>query len=125
PRLHGVPTAIKDLSLTAGVRTTFGSTAYADFVPPVDDYLVGKLRAAGTISLGKTNTPELGLPCYTEPLVAPPARCPWDTGRSAGGSSGGAAVAGAARLGPFRPGRDRGGPARVPAPPVRSVGDQP
>src|SRR5262249_9459781 len=115
PRLHGVPTAIKDLSLTAGVRTTFGSTAYADFVPPVDDYLVGKLRAAGTISLGKTNTPELGLPCYTEPLVAPPARCPWDTGRAARGSSGGAAAAVAAGLLPFAHGSDGGGSIRIPA----------
>jgi amidase len=115
PRLHGVPTAIKDLSLTAGVRTTFGSSLFADFVPPVDDYLVGKLRAAGTISLGKTNTPELGLPCYTEPPVAPVARCPWDTDRYSGGSSGGAAAAVAAGLLPFAHGSDGGGSIRIPA----------
>ncbi len=93
PPLHGVPTAIKDLNLTAGVRTTLGSALYADFVPPVDDHVVTLLRQAGTISLGKTNTPEFGLPCYTEPAVAPPARTPWDLGRLAGGSSGGAGAA--------------------------------
>ena len=66
PPLFGVPIAIKDLNLTAGIRTTFGSTLFADFVPPVDDNVVTLLRRAGTISLGKTNTPEFGLPCYTE-----------------------------------------------------------
>ncbi|HSV65651.1 MAG TPA: amidase [Mycobacteriales bacterium] len=115
PPLHGVPTAIKDLNLTAGVRTTFGSAAYADFVPPVDDYVVTKLREAGTISLGKTNTPEFGMPCYTEPKVAPPARCPWDLGRYAGGSSGGAGAAVAAGLVPFAQGSDGGGSIRIPA----------
>ncbi len=115
PVLHGVPTAIKDLNLTAGVRTTFGSSVFADLVPPVDDYLVTKLRAAGTISLGKTNTPELGLPCYTEPPVAPVARCPWDTGRYSGGSSGGAATAVAAGLLPFAQGSDGGGSIRIPS----------
>lgn len=115
PPLHGVPTAIKDLSLTAGVRTTFGSAVFADLVPPVDDYLVTKLRAAGTISLGKTNTPELGLPCYTEPPIAPVARCPWDTTRYSGGSSGGAATAVAAGLLPFAHGSDGGGSIRIPS----------
>jgi amidase len=65
PYLFGVPTAIKDLNLTADVRTTLGSALFADFVPPVDDHVVTLLRKAGTISLGKTNTPDLGLPCYT------------------------------------------------------------
>ncbi|MBI1759390.1 MAG: amidase [Actinobacteria bacterium] len=115
PPLHGVPIAIKDLNLTAGVRTTMGSAAFADFVPPVDDYVVAKLRAAGTISLGKTNTPEMGLPCYTEPKVAPPARCAWDLGRYAGGSSGGAAAAVAGGLLPFAQGSDGGGSIRIPA----------
>jgi amidase len=73
------------------------------------------LRAAGTISLGKTNTPELGLPCYTEPDVAPPARTPWDLSRSAGGSSGGAGAAVAAGLVPFAQGSDGGGSIRIPA----------
>ncbi|MGI8699531.1 MAG: amidase [Mycobacteriales bacterium] len=115
PPLHGVPTAIKDLALTAGVRTTLGSAAYADFVPQLDSHVVTLLRAAGTISLGKTNTPEFGLPCYTEPEVAPPARTPWDLGRSAGGSSGGAAAAVAAGLVPFAQGSDGGGSVRIPA----------
>jgi amidase len=115
PPLFGVPTAIKDLNNTAGVRTTFGSTVMADFVPPVDDAVVTKLAAAGTISLGKTNTPEFGFPCYTDNDLVGPARCPWDRTRHAGGSSGGAAVAVAAGLVPFAQGSDGGGSIRIPA----------
>lgn len=115
PPLHGVPTAIKDLNLTAGVRTTLGSAVFAENVPELDDHVVRRLRAAGTISLGKTNAPEFGLPCYTEPEVAPPARSPWDLQRSAGGSSGGAAAAVAAGLVPFAQGSDGGGSIRTPA----------
>jgi amidase len=115
PPLHGVPIAVKDLNLTAGVRTTLGSGTYADFVPPIDDFVVALLQAAGTVSLGKTNTPEFGLPCYTEPAVAPPARTPWDLERSAGGSSGGAAAAVAGGLVPFAQGSDGGGSIRIPA----------
>ena len=115
PPLLGVPTAIKDLNLTAGVRTTLGSALFADWVPPVDDNVVTLLRRAGTISLGKTNAPEFGLPCYTEPAVAPPARTPWDPSRSAGGSSGGAGAAVAAGLVPFAQGSDGGGSVRIPA----------
>ncbi|MGY1740130.1 MULTISPECIES: amidase [unclassified Blastococcus] len=115
PPLLGVPTAIKDLNNTAGVRTTFGSALHADFVPGVDDAVVTRLAAAGTISLGKTNTPEFGFPCYTDNAVAGPARCPWDPARSAGGSSGGAAVAVAAGLVPFAQGSDGGGSIRIPA----------
>lgn len=115
PALHGVPIAIKDLNLTAGVRTTLGCALYAEFVPPVDDHVVTLLHAAGTISLGKTSTPEFGLPCYTEPEVAPPARTLWDLDRSAGGSSGGAAAAVAAGLLPFAQGSDGGGSIRIPA----------
>ena len=88
--LWGVPTAIKDLNMTAGVRTTFGSAAYDDFVPEVSDSVTLALEAAAMPSLGKTNTPEFGSPCYTEPDVAPPAVTPWDPRRTAGGSSGGA-----------------------------------
>ncbi|HZG93319.1 MAG TPA: amidase [Mycobacteriales bacterium] len=113
--LHGVPTAIKDLNLTAGVATTLGSKVFAGWVPELDDHVVTRLRAAGTISLGKTSTPEFGLPCYTEPDVAPPARTPWDLSRSAGGSSGGAAAAVAAGLLPFAQGSDGGGSIRIPA----------
>ncbi|MGI8723449.1 MAG: amidase [Geodermatophilaceae bacterium] len=113
--LHGVPTALKDLNLTAGVPTTLGSVTMRDFVPDVSDVVVDKLRVAGTISLGKTATPEFGFPCYTEPAFAGPARNPWDTERSAGGSSGGAATAVAAGLVPIALGSDGGGSIRIPA----------
>jgi amidase len=115
PPLHGVPTAIKDLNLTAGVPTLLGSRAYFDFVPEIDDHVVALLRRAGTISLGKTATPELGLPCYTETDIGPPARTPWDTERLAGGSSGGAAAAVAAGFVPIAQGSDGGGSIRIPA----------
>ncbi|MEU6135317.1 amidase [Nocardioides sp. NPDC047086] len=113
--LWGVPTAIKDLNLTRGVRTTFGSAAFADFVPDVSDNVTLSIEAAGMISLGKTNTPEFGSPCYTEPDVAPPAVTPWDRTRIAGGSSGGAAAAVAAGLVPVAQGSDGGGSIRIPA----------
>jgi amidase len=113
--LWGVPTGIKDLHPTAGVRTTFGSAAYDDFVPDASDDLVLTVEAAGMPSLGKTSTPEFGSPCYTEPDVAPPAVTPWDTSRTAGGSSGGAAAAVAAGLLPVAPGSDGGGSIRIPA----------
>ncbi|MCA1710731.1 MAG: amidase [Actinobacteria bacterium] len=115
PPLHGVPIAIKDLNMTDGVPTKLGSKAFEDFVPPFSDFVVDKLRAAGTISLGKTNTPEFGLPCYSETEVAPPARTPWDLSRSAGGSSGGAGAAVAAGFLPFAQGSDGGGSVRIPA----------
>lgn len=113
--LFGVPTAIKDLNLTAGVRTTFGSAAYADFVPDVSDGVTLSIEAAGLVSLGKTNAPEFGSPCYTEPDVAHPAVTPWDRTRTAGGSSGGAAAAVAAGLVPLAQGSDGGGSIRIPA----------
>ncbi|UYM04270.1 amidase [Solicola gregarius] len=113
--LTGVPTAFKDLNLTAGVRTTFGSAAMEDFVPKVSDQVVANIESAGLIGLGKTNTPEFGSPCYTEPDVAPPARTPYDLERSAGGSSGGAAAAVSAGLVPLAQGSDGGGSIRIPA----------
>src|SRR5690349_7589442 len=87
----------------------------AGYVPEVSDEVVLRLERAGTISLGKTNTPEFGSPCYTEPDVAPPARTPWDLDRMAGGSSGGAAAAVAAGLVPLAQGSDGGGSIRIPA----------
>jgi amidase len=113
--LHGVPVPVKDLNLTAGVRTTFGSTVFSDSVPDVDDHVVTLLREAGTVLLGKTNTPEFGLPCYTENGIAPPARTPWDLDRMAGGSSGGAAASVAGGLAPVAHGNDGGGSVRIPA----------
>jgi amidase len=113
--LSGVPTAVKDLNLTAGVRTEFGSAAMAGNVPVVSDEVVLRMEAAGMVSLGKTSTPEFGSPCYTEPDNAPPSRTPWDLRRMAGGSSGGAAAAVAAGLVPVAQGSDGGGSIRIPA----------
>ena len=113
--LFGVPTAIKDLNLTAGVRTTFGSATCEDFIPEVSDEVVLRIEAAGMVSLGKTSTPEFGSPCYTEPDVAPPSRTPYDLDRMAGGSSGGAGAAVAAGLVPLAHGSDGGGSIRIPA----------
>jgi amidase len=91
--LWGLPLGDKDLVRRAGVRTTFGSRLFENFVPDRSDELVDVLDRAGAISLGKTNAPEFGMPSYTESLVAPPARNPWNLALGAGGSSGGAAVA--------------------------------
>jgi amidase len=113
--LAGTPTAIKDLNLTAGVPTAFGSPVFADHVPEVSDAVTLAMEAAGLVSLGKTSTPEFGSPCYTEPEGRPPAVTPWDTTRMAGGSSGGAAAAVAAGLVPAAQGSDGGGSIRIPA----------
>lgn len=125
PPLHGVPIGIKDLTITAGVRTTFGSAAFADFVPPIDADVVALLRAAGTISLGKTTTSEFGLSLHAETEVAPPARNPWALENTAGGSSGGAAAAVAAGLLPVAQGNDGGGSVRIPAAICGLVGFKP
>ncbi|MER6950023.1 amidase [Nonomuraea sp. NPDC000554] len=113
--LAGVPIPIKDLNLVKDVPIMFGSATYRDFVAPVDDTVVERLREAGTVMLGKTATPEFGLPCYTETFLSPPARTPWDLSRSAGGSSGGAAAAVAAGLAPAAQGSDGAGSIRIPA----------
>ncbi len=115
PALLGVPTAIKDLNMVAGVPAKLGSAAFADFVPDYDDTVVTLLRRAGAISVGKTATPEIGLPCYTETDIGPPARTPWDTTRLAGGSSGGAAAAVSSGFVPIAQGSDGGGSIRIPA----------
>ena len=123
--LWGLPLGDKDLVNRAGVRTGYGSRLMDGFAPDRSDALVEVLDAAGAVSLGKTSTPEFGLPCYTESLVAPPARTPWDTELGAGGSSGGAAVAVAAGLLPFAPGSDGGGSVRIPAAACGLVGLKP
>jgi amidase len=125
PPLIGVPCPIKDLNPVAGVRLTLGSAAFADQVADVDDGVVTLLEQAGTVMTGKTNTPELGLPCYTEPDVARPARTPWDPSRSAGGSSGGAAAAVACGVSPVAQGSDGGGSIRIPASACGVVGLKP
>lgn len=113
--LWGVPSAIKDLQPTAGVPTSFGSPVYEGHVPETSDQVVLSMEGAGLVSLGKTSTPELGSPCYTEPEGHPAAVTPWDRTRMAGGSSGGAAAAVAAGLVPLAQGSDGGGSIRIPA----------
>jgi len=113
--LHGLPIAIKDLEDTAGIRTTYGSTLFADHVPVADDLVVARLRAAGAIVVGKTNTPEFGAGSHTFNEVFGTTRNPWALDRSAGGSSGGAGAALAAGLLPIADGSDHGGSIRNPA----------
>jgi amidase len=125
PPLWGVPLADKDLTARAGVPTRYGSRAFADFVPDASDPIAAALDRLGAVSLGKTNTPEFGLTGYTESLVAPSARNPWDPATGAGGSSGGAGVAVAAGLLPAAPASDGGGSIRIPAATVGVVGLKP
>jgi amidase len=113
--LHGLPIAIKDLMDTAGIRTTYGSRLFAEHVPQVDSLLVTRLRAAGAVVVGKTNTPELGAGSHTFNEVFGTTRNPWRLDRSAGGSSGGAGAALAAGMLPLADGSDHGGSIRNPA----------
>ncbi len=113
--LHGVPVSVKDLIPTKGVRTTFGSIAFADNIPDRDDVLVTRLRAAGAIMIGKTTTPEFGIKGQTDAPIYGVTRNPWDLERTPGGSSGGAAAAVAAGLGPLGLGSDGAGSTRIPA----------
>jgi amidase len=115
PPFHGVPISIKDLTPTAGVRTTYSCTALANNVPRVDVAVVTRLKAAGFVLLGKTNTPEFGTIPVTESALNGACRNPWDTDRTPGGSSGGAAAALAAGLCPVSEGSDGGGSIRIPA----------
>lgn len=124
-RLWGMPFADKDLWRREGVRTTFGSRAFARFVPEASDELPGVLDEAGGISLGKTATPEFGMTSHSETLLAPPARNPWNLDLGPGGSSGGAAAAVSAGLLPFAPGSDGGGSIRIPAAACGLVGIKP
>lgn len=123
--LHGVPVPVKDLVQVEGVRCTWGSAAFADHVSDADDHVVTRLRQAGTVLLGKTNTAEFGLPCYTENRLGPPTRNPLAPERSPGGSSGGAAAAVAAGLASLAHGTDAGGSVRIPASACGLVGLKP
>ncbi|KAE8765205.1 amidase [Georgenia thermotolerans] len=125
PPFLGVPVPVKDLTMVAGLPFECGSAAFAGTVAPLDDGVVTLLRAAGTLMVGKTTTPELGLPPYTEPDVAAPARSPWDRSRTAGGSSGGAAAAVGAGIVPVAHGSDGGGSLRIPASACGLVGLKP
>ena len=113
--LHGVPVSVKDLVCTRGLRTTFGSLLHQEYVPDHDAGAVERLREAGAIILGKTNTPEFGLMGTTENRLGEPCRNPWNPERTSGGSSGGAGSAVAAGLGPLALGTDGGGSVRIPS----------
>ncbi|MDX1431271.1 MAG: amidase family protein [Gammaproteobacteria bacterium] len=113
--LHGLPMGVKDLNLTAGLRTTFGSLVHEDHVPDADERMVASLRAAGAIVVGKTNTPEFGAGANTVNKVYGATRNPFDTDRTCGGSSGGSGVAVATHMLPICTGSDTGGSLRIPA----------
>jgi amidase len=113
--LHGLPHAVKDLQPVRGIRFTQGSPIFADRVADTDSLTAERLRAAGVIFVGKTNTPEFGLGSHTYNPVYGVTRNPYDLSRSAGGSSGGAAVALALRMLPLADGSDYGGSLRNPA----------
>lgn len=115
PPIFGVPITVKDLSDTAGVRTTYGSVAFADHVPASDSISWSRLKAAGAILIGKTTTPEFGGLGVTESGLTGTTNNPWKLTHTAGGSSGGAAASVAAGVGPFAWGSDGGGSVRIPA----------
>ena len=112
---HGVPIAVKDLAATAGIRTTYSSHAYADYVPDFDTAVVRRIREAGFVIVGKTNTPEFGTVAFTESDLNGATRNPWNTELTPGGSSGGAAAAVAAGLVSIAHATDGGGSIRIPA----------
>jgi amidase len=123
--LHALPIAIKDLSLTRGLRTTFGSRIYRDFVPTSDELYVERIKHAGAIVIGKTNTPEFGAGSQTFNALFGATRNPYDLARTCGGSSGGAAVALACGMVPLADGTDLGGSLRNPASFCNVVGFRP
>jgi amidase len=112
---HGVPIGVKDLTPTRGIRTTYSCRAFADHVPDFDTAVARRLREAGFVILGKTNTPEFGTTAFTESELNGATRNPWSPERTPGGSSGGAAAALAAGLLPVAHGSDGGGSIRIPA----------
>ena len=123
--LHGLPVAHKDLVATAGMRTTLGSPVFSDRVPTIDDLIVERYRNAGSILIGKTNTPELGAGSHTFNRVFGATANPYDITRTCGGSSGGAAVALASGMLPIADGSDFGGSLRNPAAFCNVVGFRP
>jgi amidase len=123
--LHGLPHAVKDLALTEGIRTTFGSRIYKDFIPGEDALFVERLKQAGAIIIGKTNTPEFGAGSQTFNEVFGATRNPYDLSKTCGGSSGGAAVALACGMLPLADGSDLGGSLRNPASFCNVVGFRP
>ncbi len=125
PPLHGLPMTHKDTHNTKGIRTTQGSSVFADFVPDFDDLIVERFAAAGAISTGKNNVPEFAAGSHTFNEVFGTTNNPYDVTRSAGGSSGGGAAAIAARIQPMGDGSDMGGSLRNPAAFCNVVGFRP
>ena len=123
--LHGLPVAHKDNHLTAGIRTTFGSQTRAEFVPDIDDLVIERMKAAGVITIGKTNIPEFAAGGNTFNDVFGTTRNPYDLTATAGGSSGGAAAALAAGMHPLADGNDMGGSLRLPAAYCNVIGLRP
>jgi Asp-tRNA(Asn)/Glu-tRNA(Gln) amidotransferase A subunit family amidase len=123
--LHGIPISFKDLTPTAGIRTTFGSKIFEHHVPTEDAVVVTRARTAGAVMIGKTKTPEFGCKAVTDNLIFGHTRNPWRLDRIAGGSSGGAAAAVAAGLGPLAEGSDLAGSIRIPASVCGVVGLKP
>lgn len=123
--LHGLPVAIKDTQLTAGLRTTFGSPLFAGHVPEADERMVAAVRRAGAIVIGKTNVPEFGAGANTKNAVYGATGNPFDPERTCGGSSGGSAVALATGMAPLATGSDTGGSLRTPAAMCGIVGFRP
>jgi aspartyl-tRNA(Asn)/glutamyl-tRNA(Gln) amidotransferase subunit A len=113
--LAGVPTGVKDLIFTKGVRTASGSHAYADFVPDEDDVVVERIKAAGAVVIGKTQVPEFGYSGTGQTPLGEPTANPWNPRRTSGGSSAGSGAAVATGVGPFSLGSDGGGSVRIPA----------
>ena len=113
--LLGIPISLKDLEATKGIRSTMGSQAYQDTVPEADSVVAERVKLSGAVLLGKTNTPEFGLQGTTENRLGDPCRNPWNTERTAGGSSGGAGAAVAAAMCPIATGTDGGGSIRNPS----------
>src|SRR4051794_30462542 len=123
--LHGLPIAVKDLAETAGIRTTYGSPVFASYVPSFDAPHVARLRQAGAVVIGKTNTPEFGAGSQTFNAVFGVTRNPYDPRLTPGGSSGGAAAAVATGMIPFADGSDLGASVRNPAAFCNLVGLRP
>ncbi|MBV9273611.1 MAG: amidase [Verrucomicrobia bacterium] len=123
--LDGVPISVKDNIAVRGLRSTWGSRLYENFVPPVDEIPIERLRCEGAIILGKTNCPEFTVQGYTDNLLFGPTRNPWNPELTPGGSSGGAVAAVAAGLGPIGIGTDGGGSIRRPASHTGLVGLKP
>ena len=113
--LHGLPIAVKDLTNTSGLRTTYGSLLFQNHVPDQDELIVARLRQAGAVIIGKTNTPEFGFGAVCTNRLCGPTRNPFDLALTSGGSSGGSAVAVASGMVPLAHGTDFGGSVRTPA----------